>query len=56
MDKHKLRTNLSKEHINMRELLQSFFEITTDAISIRDMQGNILLVNHAFEMAGHTKT
>lgn len=49
MDKDILRTNISKEHIHMEELLQSLVETTTDAISIRDMQGNILLVNSAFE-------
>jgi two-component system sporulation sensor kinase A len=49
MDKDTLRTNLSKEHIHMQELLQSLVETTTDAISIRDMQGNILLINNAFE-------
>ncbi|CAH2714569.1 Adaptive-response sensory-kinase SasA [Neobacillus rhizosphaerae] len=49
MDKDTLRTSLSKEHIYMKELLQSLVETTIDAISIRDMQGNILLVNSAFE-------
>ena len=49
MDKDTLPTNLSKEHIHMQELLQSLVETTTDAISIRDMQGNILLINNAFE-------
>ncbi|MBP0726108.1 PAS domain S-box protein [Bacillus sp. RG28] len=49
MDKDTLRTNLSKEHIHMQDLLQSLVETTTDAISIRDMQGNILLINNAFE-------
>ena len=49
MDKETLRTSLSKEQIDMKELLQSLVETTTDAISIRDMQGNILLVNLAFE-------
>ncbi|MEH7356755.1 PAS domain S-box protein [Neobacillus drentensis] len=49
MDKDKLQTSLSKEHIYMKELLQSLVETTIDAISIRDMQGNILLVNCAFE-------
>ncbi|WHY77885.1 PAS domain S-box protein [Neobacillus sp. WH10] len=49
MDKDKLRTSLSKEDIYMKELLQSLVETTIDAISIRDMQGNILLVNSAFE-------
>lgn len=49
MDRDTLRTNLSKEHIYTTGLLQSLVETTTDAISIRDMQGNILLVNHAFE-------
>jgi two-component system sporulation sensor kinase A len=49
MDKDTLRTSLSKEHFYMKELLQSHVETTADAISIRDMQGNILLVNSAFE-------
>ncbi|WP_442602450.1 PAS domain S-box protein [Paenibacillus sp. KN14-4R] len=49
MDKETLRTSLSKEQIDMKELLQSLVETTTDAISIRDMQGNILLINCAFE-------
>ncbi|MGD8191594.1 PAS domain S-box protein [Brevibacillus ginsengisoli] len=49
MDKETLRTNLSEAHIYMKELLQSFVETTTDAISIRDMKGNILLINNAFE-------
>ncbi|MFS0553765.1 PAS domain S-box protein [Brevibacillus sp. 179-C9.3 HS] len=49
MDKDTLRTNLTQEQINMKELLQSLVETTTDAISIRDMQGNVLLVNSAFE-------
>ncbi|BFH59525.1 PAS domain-containing sensor histidine kinase [Paenibacillus azoreducens] len=49
MDKDTLRTNLSNEPIYLKELLQSLVETTTDAISIRDMQGNILLINHAFE-------
>ncbi|KRF43656.1 PAS domain-containing sensor histidine kinase [Paenibacillus sp. Soil787] len=49
MDKDTLQTNLSKQNICMDELLQSLFESTTDAISNRDMQGNILLVNSAFE-------
>jgi two-component system sporulation sensor kinase A len=44
-----LRTNQSKEHIHMKELLKSLVETTTNAISIRDMHGNILLVNSAFE-------
>jgi two-component system sporulation sensor kinase A len=44
-----LRTNQSKEHTHMKELLQSLVETTTNAISIRDMHGNILLVNSAFE-------
>ncbi|MCJ8012959.1 PAS domain S-box protein [Paenibacillus sp. KQZ6P-2] len=47
MDKETLRTNLSQEHIFM--MLQSLVETTTDAISIRDIQGNILLVNSVFE-------
>lgn len=49
MDKDTLRTNLCKKDIHMQELLQSLVETTTDAISIRDMQGNILIVNNAFE-------
>ncbi|PEZ02502.1 PAS domain-containing sensor histidine kinase [Bacillus sp. AFS018417] len=49
MDKETLRINLSKKHIHMQELLQSLVETTTDAISIRDMQGNLLIVNNAFE-------
>ncbi|WP_312472215.1 PAS domain S-box protein [Neobacillus sp.] len=49
MDKDTLRTDLSKEYIHMKELLQSHVETTTDTISIRDLQGNILLVNSAFE-------
>ncbi len=49
MDTDTPRTNLSKEDIHMKELLQSLVETTTDAISIRDMHGNILFVNSAFE-------
>lgn len=49
MDKEAQRINLRQEQINMKELLQSLVETTTDAISIRDMQGNILFVNSAFE-------
>ncbi|MEH7501519.1 PAS domain S-box protein [Neobacillus drentensis] len=49
MDTDTPRTNLSKEDIHMKELLQSLVETTTDAISIRDIYGNILFVNSAFE-------
>lgn len=49
MDKDILQTNFSKEHIQMNQLIQSLVETTTDAISIRDMDGKILFINHAFE-------
>ncbi|MGK5508512.1 PAS domain S-box protein [Brevibacillus formosus] len=49
MDKEAQRINLRQEQFNMKELLQSLVETTTDAISIRDMQGNILFLNSAFE-------
>lgn len=49
MDKGTFQSSLSKEHFYMNGLLQSLVETTTDAISLRDMQGNILFVNSAFE-------
>ncbi|MGZ9586438.1 PAS domain S-box protein [Paenibacillus marinisediminis] len=49
MDKETLNTNPLKEPIYLEEMLQSLVESTNDAISIRDMQGNILFVNRAFE-------
>ncbi|TQK63900.1 two-component system sporulation sensor kinase A [Brevibacillus sp. AG162] len=49
MDKEAQRIDLRQEQFNMKELLQSLVETTMDAISIRDMQGNVLFVNSAFE-------